>query len=70
MTQMHIGAESSGLGALGLNVESFVFQLITFVVVLLILRKYVYSRLVNTLESRRTAVIESLEDAKKAAEEE
>lgn len=63
-------AESAGgLGALGLNLQSFVFQLITFVIVLLILRKYVFGRLVSTLEARRTAVEDSLKNAAASAEE-
>jgi F-type H+-transporting ATPase subunit b len=61
-------ASSGGLGALGLNVQSFVFQLITFVLVLVILRKFVYGKLVATLEARRQAVIDSLDDAKAAAD--
>lgn len=61
--------QASGLGALGLNVQSFLFQLITFVIVLALLRKFVYQRLVDTLEARRTSVLESLDDAKKAAED-
>lgn len=61
--------QAGGLGALGLNVQSFVFQLITFVAVLLLLRKYVYGRLVETLEARRKAVEESLDKATAAAKE-
>lgn len=62
------GAEASGgLGALGINLQGFLFQLITFVLVLVLLRKYVYARLVDTLETRRKAVIESLDNAKEAA---
>lgn len=66
---IQFGAEqaSGGLGALGINLQGFVFQLITFVLVLLLLRKYVYQRLVETLETRRKAVIESLDSAKEAA---
>lgn len=60
---------AGGLAALGLNVQSFLFQLITFVLVLLLLRKYVYGKLVDTLETRRLAVIESLDNAKEAAKE-
>lgn len=60
---------AGGIAALGLNVQSFLFQLITFVLVLLLLRKYVYGKLVDTLEARRLAVIESLDSAKKAAQE-
>lgn len=59
----------SGIAALGLNVQSFVFQLLSFGLLLLLLRKFVYQKLVDTLESRRQAVIDSLDDAKKAAEE-
>lgn len=60
-------ATASGIGALGLNVQGFLFQLITFVMVLLLLRKFVYGKLVATLEARRAAVIESLDSAKEAA---
>lgn len=65
---IQFGAEQAGgLGALGINLQGFLFQLITFVLVLLLLRKYVYGKLVDTLEARRTAVISSLDNAKKAA---
>ncbi|HAC55900.1 TPA: ATP synthase F0 subunit B [Candidatus Saccharibacteria bacterium] len=60
-------ASSSGLGALGINLQGFLFQLITFVIVLLVLRKFVYQRLVDTLETRRKAVVDSLDNAKEAA---
>lgn len=63
-------AESAGgLSALGLNVQSFLFQLITFVIVLLILRKFVFGRLVATLEARRKAVEASLKNAETTADE-
>jgi F-type H+-transporting ATPase subunit b len=58
----HFAAEG-GLAALGLNVQSFVFQLITFVIVLLILRAFVYKKLVATLEDRRNTVETSIEQA-------
>lgn len=61
--------QAGGLSALGLNVQSFVFQLITFVAVLVLLRKYVYGRLVDTLEARRQAVEDSLDKATAAAKE-
>lgn len=57
---------SGGLGALGLNLQGFLFQLITFVFVLLLLRKFVFTKLVDTLETRRIAVVESLDKAKEA----
>jgi F-type H+-transporting ATPase subunit b len=60
---------TGGLGALGLNLQSFLFQLITFIIVLLILRKYVFGRLVTTLEARRKAVEDSLKNAAATADE-
>ncbi|HSE61574.1 MAG TPA: F0F1 ATP synthase subunit B [Candidatus Saccharimonadales bacterium] len=59
--------QAGGIAALGLNWQAFLFQLITFVIVLLILRKFVYSRLVKTLDDRRTAVETSLEQAAETA---
>ena len=64
------GAEqASGIAALGLNVQGFLFQLITFVLVLLLLRKFAFKPLTETLEKRRLAVIESLEAAQQAAKD-
>jgi F-type H+-transporting ATPase subunit b len=62
-------AASGGLGALGLNVQSFLFQLITFVLVLVLLRKFVYGKLIDTLESRRQAVVDSLKAAEQSAKD-
>ncbi len=63
-------AESAGgLGVLGINGKAFLFQLITFVLVLVLLRKYVYGKLIDTLETRRQTVLDSLEQAKQAADE-
>ena len=60
---------AGGIAALGINLQGFLFQLITFVLVLLLLRKYAYGPLVKTLESRREAVIESIDNARKTADE-
>lgn len=69
-TNFAVEAETkSGIGALGLDVKSFLFQLITFGLVLLLLRKYVYYKLIDTLDARRDAVLGSLDQAKKATEE-
>lgn len=62
-------AEAGGIGALGLNVQAFIFQLVTFVLVLLLLRKFVYGKLVSTLEDRRKTVEQSLSQAAEAAKE-
>ena len=60
----HVEEASGGISALGLNAKAFLFQLITFVIVLVLLRKYVYGKLVDTLKARRIALIYSLEAAK------
>ncbi len=63
----HFAAEvehsAGGLSALGLNVQAFLFQLISFVIVLVILRTFVFGKLVATLEARRKAVEDSLQHA-------
>lgn len=61
-------AAPSGISALGLNLKAFIFQLITFVIVLLLLRKFVFSKIAATLESRRKTLEDSLEQARKTAE--
>ena len=66
--QFAADSSASGISSLGLNVKGFVFNLITFLIVLLILRKYVFPTLVNTLEARRKALEESLSQAKATEE--
>jgi F-type H+-transporting ATPase subunit b len=61
-----VSESSGGLSALGINLQSFLFQLITFVLVLLILKKFAYGRVMSTLEARRQAIIDSTEDAEAA----
>jgi F-type H+-transporting ATPase subunit b len=66
---IQFAAESGGgISSLGLNGQSFLFNLATFVIVLLILRKYAYPALVETLEKRRLTLEESLVQAKKTEE--
>lgn len=57
-------ASQGGLAALGLDVKSFLFQFVTFVLLLLILRKWAFPPLVKTLEERRIAVEKSIDQAK------
>jgi F-type H+-transporting ATPase subunit b len=61
-------SSSGGISSLGLNAKSFLFQLITFVIVLLILRKWVFPKLVATLEERRKVLEQSLEQARETEE--
>lgn len=62
-------AETSGISSLGLNLKAFIFQMLTFIIVLLILRRWVYPRLVATLEERRKTLEDSLVNAKLTEEE-
>lgn len=55
---------SGGISSLGINLKSFLFQLVTFIIVLLILRRWVFPKLVATLEARRATLEESLTQAK------
>jgi len=59
---------SEGLGAFNINLKSFLFQLATFAIVLLVLRKWVFPKLVATIEARRQTLEESLVKAKKTEE--
>lgn len=68
LTAKFAQSEDSGLSSLGLNLKSFVFQLIAFVIVLVILSRYVFPRIVRTLEERRQVLGRSLEQAKQTEE--
>lgn len=68
-TPQFASAQSSGgISSLGINLKGFIFQLITFLIVLLILRRYVFPKLVATLEARRKTLEESLAQAKQTQE--
>jgi F-type H+-transporting ATPase subunit b len=57
-------SSSSGISSLGINGKAFLFNLITFVIVLMILRRWVFPKLVATLEARRKTLEDSLIQAK------
>jgi F-type H+-transporting ATPase subunit b len=59
---------SSGISSLGINLKGFLFQLITFLIVMLLLRRFVFPKLVATLEARRKALEQSLEQARQTEE--
>jgi F-type H+-transporting ATPase subunit b len=59
---------SSGLGAFQVNLKDLVIQLITFVLVLLVLRKWVVPKLVETMDKRRETLEQSLTNAKATEE--
>lgn len=55
LTQI-FGSSSTGLGALGLSASAFVIQLITFVIALLVLRKWAFKPIMKILNERRAAI--------------
>jgi F-type H+-transporting ATPase subunit b len=57
-----------GLGAFHVNLKDFLIQLITFVLVFLILRKWVIPKLVETMDKRRETLEQSLANAKATEE--
>jgi F-type H+-transporting ATPase subunit b len=60
--------DSSGLGAFNVNLKDFIFQMITFVIVLLVLRKWVVPKVVQTMDARQSTLEKSLKDAKATEE--
>lgn len=61
-------ANASGIGAFNINLKSFLFQLVTFALVLLVLKRWVLPPLITTMEKRRMALEKSLEQAKATQE--
>src|SRR3569833_1020096 len=69
LANLQFAADSSGgISSLGINLKSYLFQLATFLIVLGILARYVYTKLIETLEARRATLEESLVQAKKTQE--
>jgi len=66
-------AEQGGAAAifsrLGVDIPKLITQLITFTIVLLILRKFAYQPILTMLEKRREKIRESLENAEKVEKE-
>jgi F-type H+-transporting ATPase subunit b len=58
MTTMLIqfGDSSSGIGALGINLSSFLIQLGTFVIAFLVLRKWAFKPILEVLNRRRETI--------------
>lgn len=62
------GDAAGGIGAFNINLKSFLFQLATFVIVLLVLRRWVFPKLTATIEARRKTLEESLVKARQTEE--
>ncbi len=50
------GESSSGLGALGVDGQAFVIQLITFLLAFLVLRKWAFKPILKVLQDRRNTI--------------
>ncbi|HET9722203.1 MAG TPA: F0F1 ATP synthase subunit B [Candidatus Saccharimonadales bacterium] len=50
------GDSSSGIGALGLNLSSFLIQLGTFIIAFLVLRKWAFKPILKVLNERRETI--------------
>src|SRR5262245_13672557 len=63
------GAERAGgpLGALGVEWNLFVAQLVNFAIVFFVMWKYVYTPLMKTLDERTARIEKGLKDAEAAA---
>lgn len=62
-------ADASGLAALGLDMRAFIIQLLTFVLVFFILKKYAFAPIINALENRRKTIEEGLKLTSELSEE-
>lgn len=50
------GAEQSGIGALGVDGKAFIIQLITFILAILVLKKYAVGPIVKIMDKRRATI--------------
>lgn len=62
-------AHSAGIAALGINTTSLAFQVINFVILYFILRKFLFSPIAKALENRRQIIQTSLDKSQKIDEE-
>lgn len=60
---------ASGIGALGINSTSLIFQIINFIILYLVLKKFLFAPIAKALEQRRQTIQNSLDKAKAIDEE-
>lgn len=58
---LQFGSSASGLGTLGLNVQSFLIQLGTFIIAYLVLRKWAFKPILKILQERRETIDKGVE---------
>ncbi len=56
MNYTNFADQSSGIGALGVNLQALVIQLITFLIVLWVLKKFAFKPILKVLNDRRTLI--------------
>lgn len=62
-------AEASGIAALGFDPKAFLIQLITFLLIFYILKRFAFKRIVDLLEKRRKTIEEGVTLSAKMAQE-
>ncbi|MBO0781008.1 MAG: F0F1 ATP synthase subunit B [Ktedonobacteraceae bacterium] len=62
-------AEEGGLGGLGINLWAFLSQLISFIIVFIILWRFVLPVFIRTLDKRQQVIREGVENAERAKQE-
>jgi F-type H+-transporting ATPase subunit b len=66
---LYIADSSSGIGALGISASAFVIQLVTFIFVYLLLRKFAFKPIIKLLENRRKVIEDGVRMGEKLAKE-
>lgn len=61
-------ADASGIGAFNINLKAFLFQLVTFVLVVLAFRRWVLPPILKTMQERQKTLEKSLEQAQATQE--
>ncbi len=68
ITQVVASSQPNLFQALGLNAQLFIEQTVAFVVLVLVLKKFVYPALIKAIEDRRAAIESGLAEAKQSQE--
>ncbi|MEK7621081.1 MAG: F0F1 ATP synthase subunit B [Patescibacteria group bacterium] len=63
------GEKAGGFAALGLDLSSFIVQLITFLIVFYILKKYVFGRIIDVLDKRQKTIEQGVKSAQDMTEQ-
>ncbi len=61
--------EATGLAALGVNFTTFLIQIITFIIIFVLLKKFAFDRVSKVLEQRRTVIDDGVRLGRKLEKE-